>query len=84
MKGIFKKNVFGEIEKVPEEHIESWCKDCQFPYGKEKCKTKELIQKCWDESSDERGPVANKWHQQHECPFIHKEEKCFCNDFKTI
>ncbi len=78
--GIFKHNAFGQLEEVPQEDIEFWCSECQFPYGSKRCQEKRLIQKCWDKSE----AIASKWHLQHECPFVHKGEKCHCNNFKTI
>ena len=79
MTDIFKHNMFGELEEIPQEHIDYWCQLCQFP-AKGKCRKKALIQKCWDES----GAVAGEWHKQHECPFIHQLQPCRCNNFKTI
>jgi len=87
--GIFKRNVIGEMEEVPQEHIDYWCSQCQFPYDEEeingvwvkvKCKSKEAIQRCWDDC----GSIGALWHKQHECPFIHQGQHCRCNRFKTI
>ena len=80
MTDIFKHNMLGELEEIPQEHIDYWCQLCQFPLAKGKCRKKALIQKCWDES----GAVAGEWHKQHECPFIHQLQPCRCNNFKTI
>ena len=79
--GIFKNNIFGELEEIVQEHIDYWCKECQFPLAKKgKCKTKTLIQKCWTGHQ----AIAGEWHKQHECPSIHQRKECRCNDFKTI
>jgi len=78
--GIFRRNIIGELEEIQQEQIDYWCSQCQFPFGPERCRDKALIQKCWDEG----GAVAGRWHIQHESPFIHKGERCRCNDFKTI
>jgi len=89
--GIYKTNVFGEREEIPQEYIDAWCSICQFPLETPEC-SKESIQMCWDES----GAIAGEWHKQHECPFIHKgiqqklgyikghPEPCRCNEFPTI
>lgn len=81
--GIYRQSFFpGEPEHVPvePEHVKAWCKECQFPYTEGGCKTRGDIQKCWDVSE----AIAGKWHLQHECPFVHKGEKCRCNDYRTI
>jgi hypothetical protein len=78
--GIFKRNILGELEEIPQRHIDYWCQLCQFPLAEGKCKDKALIQRCWDES----GAVAGRWHIMHECSFIHKGQECRCNDFTTI
>mgnify|MGYP001558695110 CR=1 FL=1 len=78
--GIFRTNVIGELEELPQEHIDYWCHLCQFPLAEGRCKDKALIQKCWDGT----GSVAGRWHFQHECPFIPQGQRCKCNDFETI
>ena len=87
--GIYRESPIGEQEEVEQEYIDYWCKLCQFPYEEEeiggswvkvKCRSKELIQQCWDDSE----AIAHKWHIRHECPFVHKGESCRCNDFKNI
>lgn len=89
--GIFKRNIFGELEEIKPEHIHYWCAECQFPYGDEgrKCQGRLLIQRCWFElqaiaSTLKVESEANIWHLQHECPYIHKGLPCKCNDFKTV
>lgn len=86
---IFKRNIFGELEEVPQKYIDAWCKQCQFPYGVEKCQSRELIQRCWFELQAIAWTLkvdseAHIWHLLHECPFIHKGEPCRCDDFRTI
>jgi len=78
--GVFRRNILGELEEIPQDQIDYWCKLCQFPLVEGKCKDKALIQQCWDEG----GAVAGKWHLQHDCPFVHKGQPCRCNDFKSI
>lgn len=85
--GIYKNNVFGEREEVPQEHIDAWCDLCQFPTftatetGKTyKCTEPWQIQRCWDGTN----AIAGEWHKQHECPFIHQNQICRCNDYKDI
>ena len=80
MTGVFKTNIFGVLEEIPQKDIDYWCSLCQFPLAREKCKEKALIQQCWDEGM----AIAGKWHLQHECPFVYKGQECRCNDFKTI
>ena len=88
--GIFKHNVFGELEEVKQEHIDAWCEQCQFPYSEpRRCQGRDLKQRCWFElqgiaSTLNVGSEAHVWHLQHECPFVHQGQKCRCNDFKTV
>ena len=87
--GIYHRNLLGELEEVDQGYIDFWCGQCQFPYGLEKCRDKKLIQRCWYELyaiaiTLQAPSEAHVWHLQHECPFIHKGERCHCNDYKTI
>lgn len=87
--GVFKHNMFQELEEVDQKAIDYWCQQCQFPYGESKCQSKELIQRCWFElhgiaQTLDVGSEAHIWHLQHECPFVHQGERCRCNDFKTV
>ena len=46
---VYKRNILGEREEVPQKDIDFWCGQCQFPYGLERCKNEVLIQRCWNE-----------------------------------
>lgn len=86
---IYHYNPLGELEEVKQEWIDEWCRQCQFPYGQEKCSDPELVQMCWFGLQGMARTLgisaeAHIWHLQHECPFIHTGVKCRCNDFKTI
>ena len=78
---IFRNGIIGR-EEVPQKHIDFWCRECQFSLAKDKkqCRSKSLIQKCWNGSNSNAG----QWHRQHECPFIHQGKECRCNDYPTI
>ena len=80
--GIFRTDPIGRRVEVPKEHIDFWCQLCQFSLAKDKkrCRSKALIQRCWNESN----AIAGEWHRQHECPFIHLGQECRCNDYPTI
>lgn len=87
--GILRHNFWGDLEEVPQEDIDHWCQQCQFPYGEEKCREKDLIQRCWFELQAIAKTLnlsleAHVWHLQHECPFIRKGEACRCNAFGTM
>lgn len=87
--GIFKRNIFGELEEVKPEHVRAWCEQCQFPYGDRRCQGRDLIQRCWFElqaiaTTLKIDSEAHIWHLQHECPYIHRGLPCRCNDFKTV
>lgn len=87
--GIYHRNPIGELEEVKQEHIDYWCGICQYPYGPEKCRDRELIQRCWYELYAiammlKVNSEAHVWHLQHQCPFICKGEKCHCDDYKDI
>lgn len=89
MTEIFRRNVLGELEEVPQRDIDYWCGQCQFPYGLERCRDKALIQRCWLElqaiaATLKQPSEAYIWHLQHECPFVHKGERCRCNDFRAM
>ena len=86
---IFRTNPLGEREVVPQRDIDFWCRECQFSFAKNKkrCRSKTLIQKCWngiDNRRNSNGAMASEWHRQHECPFIHQGQECRCNDYATI
>lgn len=87
--GVFKRNIFGELEEVKQEYIDAWCKMCRFPYGESKCQSKELIQRCWNElqaiaDTLKINSQAHIWHLQHECPGIQRGKACSCNKYKSI
>ena len=85
--GVYRDNPLGIQEEVPQKDIDFWCNLCQFPtfIANEtgltyKCTEPWQIQRCWDKT----GAIAGEWHKQHECPFIHLNQPCRCNDFKSI
>jgi len=78
--GIYRRTEVGQLEEIEQECIDGWCRRCQFYYGKEKCKDKILIQRCWDDCM----VYPHRFHLQRECPFVHKGEPCRCGDFDTI
>lgn len=87
--GVIKRSFWGALEEVRQEDIDYCCQHCQFPYGEEKCQSKDLIQRCWFElqaiaKTLNLNSEAYVWHLLHECPFIHKGEVCRCNAFETI
>ena len=77
--GIYREAIFGHVE-VPQNDIDYWCGQCQFPIGPERCQTKKRIQQCWDQL----GASARYWHILHECPFAHLGQECRCNDFISV
>ena len=79
---IFRTNPLGQREVVPQRYINFWCRECQFSLATDgkRCSSKALIQQCWNTPT----ATANKWHRQHECPFIHQGQECRCNDYPTI
>ena len=79
---IIKHNVFGELEVVKQEHIDYWCRLCQFPPRNldGKCSKELEIQNCWNWS----GAEGSKWHKQHECPFLYQGQECKCNNCDSI
>ena len=78
--GIYRQDVVGRQVEVPQEHIDAWCKLCQFPLELGGCHSTESIQACWNEC----GSIGGVWHIQHECPFLHIGQECQCNDYRTI
>lgn len=76
---IYRSGILGSVE-VDQSSLDFWCNLCQFPIQLKKCQDRVLIQMCWDHSESKAG----KWHQQRECPFIHKGQRCRCNDFRSI
>ena len=78
--GVYHEIIPGMPEELTQPQIDYWCQMCQFPIEKGRCQTKELIQKCWNEV----GSIAAVWHRLHECPSVHQNKPCHCNDFKNM
>ena len=80
---IFRTNALAQREAVSQSNIDYWCRECQYSFAKDKkrCRSKALIQRCWNETSKS---TASEWHRQHECPFIHLGQECRCNDYPHI
>lgn len=84
---ITRLNPLGQREVVPQRVIDFWCRECQYSFAKDKkrCRSKTLIQRCWNEAKSLTGEnSAGEWHRQHECPFIHQGQECRCNDYPTM
>ena len=77
---IYRHHPIVGAKEVPRKDIDYWCGLCQFPIEPPKCTSQTAIQQCWSDSD----AGAGEWHKRHECPFIHRDQPCRCNDYLHI